>query len=239
MIEVYTWEPNANSGKPLLGLLEKGLAFENRVLNSRKWEHHDPEFQRLSPEGMVPILLHDGRVVRESTVINEYLDDVFPDPPLRPADPWLRAEMRVWTKYVDEYFCPALTVLGAHNATAFASKVDPAEKARRLATMPNREVRRKWERVFERGYNDEELAETRARLANVVDKLEAHLAQGGPWLLGDAFSLADIKWYSMVPGLPRMVPELCNREASPAILAWLERMAERPAVQQLKSFRPA
>jgi len=51
--------------------------------------------------------------------------------------------------------------------------------------------------------------------------------------------VADIKWYSMVPGLPRMLPEVCNGEATPGTVAWLERMGERPAVRQLESFRPA
>ena len=238
MLALYHFGPVANSLTPLLCLLEKGLPFENRYLNSRKWEHHDPEFQKLSPDGMVPLLLHDSKVVRESTVINEYLEDAFPDPPLRPADHWLRAEMRVWTKYVDEYFCPALTVLGAHNATAFASKADKAEAARRLEAMPNREVRRKWERVFQSGYSGEELAEARGKLARVAEKIEAHLADGRNWLLGGDYSLADIKWYSMVPGLPRMTPELCNAEATPAITAWLDRMRERPAVQALEDYRP-
>lgn len=238
MLSLYHFGPVANSLTPLLCLLEKGLPFENRMLNSRLWEHHDPEFRRFSPEGMVPVLVHDGRAVCESTVINEYLDEVFPEPPLRPADPWLRGEMRVWTKYVDEYFCPALTVLGAHQAAAFASKADPEEKARRLAAMPNAEVRRKWERVFESGYGDEELADARGRLARVAERMEAHLAHGGPWLLGEAYSLADIKWYSMVPGLPRLTPELCNAEATPRIAAWLARMAERPAVMALAGYRP-
>ena len=54
----------------------------------------------------------------------------------------LRAEMRVWTKYVDAYFCPALTVLGAHRAAAFAAKIDKAEMECRIAAMPSAEVRR-------------------------------------------------------------------------------------------------
>jgi glutathione S-transferase len=72
--------------------------------------------------------------------------------------------------------------------------------------MPNAEVPRKWERVFARGYGDAELAKARGKRARVVEKLEAHLVRGGPWLLGEDYSLADIKWYSMVPGLPRLVP---------------------------------
>ena len=187
----------------------------------------------------MPALVHDGLVLTESTPMMEHIDGAFAGPPLRPADLWLRAEMRVWTKYVDEHFCPALTVLGAHNATAFASKIDKPEAARRLEAMPNAEVRRKWERVFESGYSDEELADARGRLARVAAKLERHLAQGGPWLLGTGYSLADIKWYSMVPGMPRLVPEICNPEATPAIACWLEQMAASPPVAALEQYRPA
>ena len=70
-----------------------------------------------------------------------------------------------------------------------------------------------------------------------IIKLEAHLAEGGPWLLGETYSLADIKWYSMVPGLPRMTPEICNPETTPHVAAWLARMAERPAVTALEAYR--
>jgi glutathione S-transferase len=235
-LALYHFGPVANSLTPLLCLLEKRLAFDNRVLDSRKWEHHDPGFRTINPEGMVPVLLHAGRVVRESTVINEYLEDVFPDPPLRPADLWLRAEMRVLSKYVDEYFCPALTVIGAHGATPFASKIGKAEMAARLANMPNEEVRRKWATVSETGYPDDELADARRRLGNCVAKIDALLIDGGPWLLGDAYSLADIKWYSMAPALPRLMPQRCNAQATPAIAAWLDRMAARPAVQALPGY---
>jgi glutathione S-transferase len=155
------------------------------------------------------------------------------------VDPWLRAEMRVLTKYVDEYFCPALTVIGAHGATPFASKIDKAEMAARLAMMPNEEVRRKWATVSETGYSDAELADARRRLGNCIGKLAALLGNDGPWLLGEAYSLADIKWYSMAPALPRVLPEACNPQATPAITGWLERMAARPAVSALAHYAPA
>lgn len=238
MLALYHFGPVANSLTPLLCLLEKGLEFENRVLDSRKWEHHDPEFRAINPEGIVPVLVHDGRVVRESSVINEYLEDAFPAAALRPSDLWLRAEMRVLTKFVDEYFCPALTTVGAHGATPFASKIDKAEMAARLANMPNEEVRRKWATVSETGYSDEDLADAHRRLGNCIARLESTLDGGGPWLLGDGYSLADIKWYSMAPALPRVMPEACNAEATPAIAAWLERMAARSAVLELPQYAP-
>lgn len=237
MLALYHFGPIANSLTPLLCLLEKGLEFENRILDSRKWEHHDPAFQVLSPDGMVPILLHNGRVVRESTVINEYLDTVFPEPRLRPSDPWLCAEMRVLTKYVDEYFCPALTVIGAHGATPYASSIDKEEMKAILARMPNEEVRQKWETVSKTGYSDEQLADARRRLANCLTRAEHQLRHGRDWLLGEEYTLADIKWYSMAPALPRLFPEACNEDAAPATVAWLGRMAQRSAVRALAEYR--
>lgn len=237
MLALYHFGPVANSLTPLLCLLEKGLEFENRFLDSRKWEHHDPAFQVLNPDGMVPILLHDGRVVRESTVINEYLDTVFPEPALRPADPWLCAEMRVLTKYVDEYFCPALTVIGAHSATPYASSIDKEEMKALLARMPNDEVRQKWQTISQTGYSEGQLADARRRLGNCVARAERQLSHGRDWLLGDEYTLADIKWYSMAPALPRVLPEACNRNVSPATMAWLDRMAQRSSVLALADYR--
>ena len=239
MLALYHFGPVANSLTPLLCLLEKGAVFENRILDSRKWEHHDPEFRAINPDGTVPVLLHDGRALRESTVINEYLDDILPDPPLRPSDPWERAEMRVLTKYVDEYFCPALTVLGAHGATAFASKIDKGVMARRLANTPNEEVRLKWATISDAGFSDAELADARRRLGNCIARLEAQLRDGRPWLMDRSYTLADIKWYSMAPSLPRVMPEACNAETAPATTAWLARMAERPAVAALAAYAPS
>jgi glutathione S-transferase len=217
MLALYHFGPVANSLTPLLCLIEKGLPFDDRFLSSRRWDHHSPEFQAINPEGMVPVLVHDDRTVTESTVINEYLEDAFSEVPLRPADPVVRAQMRVWTKYVDEYFCPALTVLGAHNATGFASRIDKDEMKQILARMPNPEVRRKWEAVSHTGFSEDQLGEAREKVGRVISRVEAQLAKNGDWIVGAAYSLADIKLYSMTPGVERILPAICNETVSPHI----------------------
>jgi len=105
--------------------------------------------------------------------------------------------------------------------------------------MPNAEVRRKWDTVARGGFADAERAEATTKLARVTDRMEAQPADGREWLLGEACSRGDIKWYSMVPGLLRLVPEVCNPELSPRILGWLERVAARPAVEALEQYRAA
>ena len=102
MLELYHAEPVANSMKPLLCLKEKGLAFVSHYVDLLKFEQHRPEYVAINPNGQVPTLVHNGAIINESTVINEYLDEVFPEVPLRPSNPVDRARMRIWSKFIDE-----------------------------------------------------------------------------------------------------------------------------------------
>ena len=96
MLELYHAGLTTCSKKSRLCLKEKGLPYKSHYIRLEKFEHHTPEYRKLNPNGVVPTLVHDGRVVIESGVINEYLDEVFPEMPLRPADPLTRARMRVY-----------------------------------------------------------------------------------------------------------------------------------------------
>ncbi len=237
MLELYHFEPAANSMKPLLCLSEKGVEFTSRQLNleGRRWEQYSDWFLKINPDGQVPVLVHDGRVVTESTVINEYIEDVFPENPLRPADPYWRAQMRIWTKFVDEYFCPALTVIGANFATPFAQKIDKAEMEAILARIPLDGPRKKWATVSSTGYSEEDVADARRKLGVTVDRIETSLGEH-EWLAAPTFSLADVNAYSMVSGTQRVIPDKLNETAAPRTIDWLRRMEERPGVKKALSY---
>src|SRR3569833_2020695 len=79
MLKLYHAEPLANSLKSLIPVKEKGLEFESIYVDLHKFEQHEPWFVAINPEGQVPVLVHDGAVITHSTVINEYLEDAFPD----------------------------------------------------------------------------------------------------------------------------------------------------------------
>ena len=91
-----------------LALAEKGLAWEGRVVRLRHFEHLAPGFIALSPDAFVPVLEHAGFIVREASVINVYLDAVFPAPPLLPADARGRAEVGMWLAFTDQVTSPAI-----------------------------------------------------------------------------------------------------------------------------------
>jgi len=229
MLELYHAEPVANSMKVLLCLKEKGLEFVSHYVNLLTFEQHSPEFVKLNPNGQVPVLVHDGAIITESTVINEYLDDVFPEVPLRPADPVARARMRIWSKFVDEYFCPALSMIGWHMMVRkIAQQLDKDRLAEVLAAIPLKEQRDKWATVAGESFSEEQLADSRRRIGVSVERMQKIL-EGARWTAGPTYSLADVNSYSMVAGVPRYFPEFM--EKAPRVAQWLEEMNARPAVQ--------
>lgn len=232
MLELYHAEPVANSMKVLICLKEKKLDFVSHYVNLLAFEQHAPEFVAINPSGQVPVLIHDGNVITESTVINEYLDDVFPAIALRPADPVCRARMRIWSKFVDEYFCPALSMIGWHlMVRKVAQSLDREQLDAVLAKIPLQEQRDKWATVAGESFSAEQLAESRRKLRVSIEKAEAILGASS-WLAGPEYSLADLNSFSMIDGVERLDPEILNRDDAPHAWEWLQQMRARPAVQQ-------
>lgn len=230
MLELYHGGPGANSLKALLPLLEKGLDFRSHLMNLLAFEQHEPWFVKINPNGQVPVLVHDGRVLTESTVINEYVDECFPQIPLRPADPYGRARMRIWTKFVDEYFCPALSFLGWHAMICTAvSNLTPEEFEAKVARIPLKEQRDKWRESAARVWTAEQLEDWRRKVRVSIQRMEAGLQ--GPWMLGQQFTLADVSLFSMLIGMPDRFADIVNPKDSPRVIEWYARMTERPGVK--------
>jgi glutathione S-transferase len=97
-IEIYSAALCPFAHKSRLTLLEKGVPFELIEIDL----HNKPtNFSEISPYGKVPVLKHGNHRVWESAIVNEYLDEVFPDPPLLPQDPIQRAQARIWINFAD------------------------------------------------------------------------------------------------------------------------------------------
>jgi glutathione S-transferase len=107
MIKLYTFPPSTNSRKVRIALIEKGLEFERINVDLSKREQKNPEYLKLHPFGQIPTLDDEGFVVYDSTVINEYLDDEYPYPPLMPKDSEGRARARLMEDFRDSHFNPA------------------------------------------------------------------------------------------------------------------------------------
>jgi len=91
---LYTYWRSSSSYRVRFALAVKKLAYQSVPVNLREGEQRREEHRERSPTGYVPCLFIDGRPVVESVAIVELLDELFPDPPLYPRDPWARARVR-------------------------------------------------------------------------------------------------------------------------------------------------
>jgi len=106
MIKLYTFPPSTNSRKVRIALLEKGLEFERINVDLSKREQKNPEYLKIHPFGQIPTLDDEGFIVYDSTIINEYLEDEYPYPPLMPKDSEGRARVRLLEDLRDSHFNP-------------------------------------------------------------------------------------------------------------------------------------
>ncbi len=233
MLTLYCFGPGANSLKPLLALYEKGIPFTQRFMNPAIFEHHEPWFTKINPNGQVPALDHDGKVITESTVICEYLEDVFADTPaLRPADPFVRAQMRIWTKWVDEYFCWCVSTIGWQRMVGrMAAQYSEEDFEKYVARIPIYEQQVKWRRA-RHGFPQDLIDEEMRKIAFSVQKLEKRLGES-PWLAGPDYTLADICNFAIANGMQHGFSELVNEKDTPRILDWLARINDRPACKEM------
>ena len=106
MIKLYTFPPSTNSRKVRIALLEKGLEFERVNVDLTKREQKNPEYLKINPFGQIPALDDEGFIIYDSTVINEYLEDEYPYPPLMPKDSEGRVRARLLEDLRDSHFNP-------------------------------------------------------------------------------------------------------------------------------------
>jgi glutathione S-transferase/GST-like protein len=229
MLTLYHWEPNANSGKPIMAAFEKGVPFQSRYVDMLSFEQHDPDYLRINPNGTIPGMVHDGTLVSESTVMMEYIDEAFDGPPLRPGDPFERWRMRWWCRFLDQYVGPSISMFGwkLFVRPAVAQR-DPDELKARIERIPLKERRVAWSKAIYGLFSDAEMAESLRRIQFGVGHLEAVLGER-PWIAGRSFSIADIAGFNMIAGLPMLMPDAVNDQKTPHLMEWLRKLYERPA----------
>lgn len=196
MIELYHNDMSSCAQKVRFVLHEKGLDWKSIELDLRAGEQLKPEFLKINPRGLVPVLVHDGAVIPESTIICEYLDEAFPEPPLLPKTPLARAQTRLWTQPIDEFL--HMDTVALSFAIAFGEQLrsaqDTAEKLEvHLKSIPDLEIREIQRQVVPHGVHCDRFALAITRYANQFALMDEVLGTQ-PWLAGERLSLADIEY---------------------------------------------
>jgi glutathione S-transferase len=234
MLELYHHGSSVCAAKVRMVFAEKKIEWAGHYLDLLRGEQFNPEFLRINPKAMVPVLVHDGKIIIESTVICEYVEEVFPDRPVYPEDPHARAQVRIWTKAVDEDLhpaCSAITYTASHRHQVLqhVKGFDDFLKTPSTESVETRRLKWQW---IERGFAAPGLPEKIALYDRYLRKMEKTL-EAGPWLVGDRFSMADIALTPYVNRLAMLGMDGMWRGRLPKLEKWFERIQARP------SFKPA
>ena len=237
-IELWHATHSTCSQKVRLCLAEKGLAWQSHFVDLRRFQHLEPAFLALNPAAVVPVLRDEGKVICESMVINEYLDDAYPEPRLRPRSPLERARMREWTLYIAEEPTWAVKVPSFQKniRPELAGRYTDAEIGAIAAKMPNRDTAARWIKAVREGFSAAEIQASLDRLAGTLDRMELALANG-PWLAGAEHSLADIDMAPFVHRIAALDAKLLAPRAR--VTDWYARMRARPAFSTAMNWRPS
>jgi glutathione S-transferase len=235
MLTLYHGVTSTCSKRVRMTLAEKGLEWESVHLDLSKRDNLDPEYIKINPNGVVPTIVHDGKVLYESNFIIEYLDDVFPEPALRPADPYERARMRILMDRIEHVLHRNINTVSWIRQERYKrfDGMTPEQLQTVLDDQATEEKRAILKKRLEDGVSEGDMAFAEARVADVLDELDAVL-QGRPWLCGENLSLADI---SIAPFMERFeankMPALTDWVKRPRLGDWWER------TKQLESFKAA
>jgi len=228
VITLYCFPQSTCSQKVRLALWEKGIPFEERHVDHKNREHLSDWYLKLNPNGVVPTLTDGDDVIIDSSVILEYLEDMYPDHEMSPSDPVKRAHMRKWMRYFEEVPTPAIRVpsFNKHLAKRYESMNDEAYQQ-----MADKHPVRKhfYKRMNKVGFSAEETEESLDRLDSAAQRVaEALEGHGKDWIMGDMLTIVDPAY---MPTADRMIDlglgdMIFDR---PALKAWYERYAARPA----------
>lgn len=226
-LTLYNFPQSTCSQKVRLVLWEKGLAFTDRIVDHKTREHLTDWYLKLNPNGVVPTLVHDDAVIADSSVIMEYLDEVFPQVPMSMPDPVGRAHLRKWLRYFEEVPTPAIRVPSfSQYLVKRYQNLSDSDYSRMAENHPIR--KHFYQRLAKKGFDERETRESLDRLQQTVDRVEKALAADGrPWLMGERFTIADC---CLVPTIDRMADlGLGSMWAErPNVTAWYARVQARP-----------
>lgn len=234
MFVLYDNAASVAAQKVRLTLAEKALDWQPVPIDLRNGEVMRPEYLVLNPRGVVPTLVHDEQVITESSVIIEYLEDLVPQPALRPEGALARARMRGWMRRMDDDIHRATGNISMAIYIRHAHLRKPqAERDAYFSAMPDADRAARQQAAIALGLDAPAFAPSLRAFSALVDDIDEAVATQA-WLCGDRFSLADIAVAPYILRLDMLAMEpLWARGRRPAMERWWQRMQARPRWPQV------
>jgi glutathione S-transferase len=237
MIELYHFWSSVCSVRCRMALEEKGVAWTSRYIDLFRFDQLKPEYLAINPDGLVPTLVHNGAPVRESTIINEYIDAAFAGPSLVPGDPLKQARMREFVrKCEDDFDAIVKLTMVKYILPKLRNRWGEEELLKQAARRPTRYYQDVHSRAVRGEITMAELAEARSTIEQLLDRLERTL-EPGPRIVGAEFTLADI---AVAPYMFRLSAlgsdQFWSKDRRPRVNEWYQRLSARPSFQAAVSW---
>jgi len=229
-LELYHHGSSACAAKVRFALAEKHLPWVGRYVDILAGEQFKPEYLAINPKAVVPVLVHDGEIITESTVICEYAEDAFPKYPIYPSSALGRARVRLWTKAVDEELhpaCSAITYVVSHRHAILRRGVGGFEEFLSNGSAEGAAARSlKW-RYIQEGLAAPGAADKIRLYDTYLHKMESAL-KDSTWLATAEFSMADIAMAAYVNRLAALAMQGMWRGGRlPRVENWFSRIQSR------------
>lgn len=210
-------------------LEEKGIPWESHHLNILVKEHITPEYFGINPNGLVPTLVYDGVVIIESDDIIDYIDDAFPNPPLKPEGAHDREQMYYWLRKAVQIHVKAVKTYIYYKRVGknMAHDAEEDEKYRSLQTNP--ELLNFHRKSTTTGFTDEDVSKAEGILDDCFRTLDSQLSKNA-WIAGEDFSLADVAWIPLHFTLDKLAGFSFEPYAN--LGDWADRIGQRDSFQK-------
>ncbi|MCZ6770622.1 MAG: glutathione S-transferase family protein [Proteobacteria bacterium] len=231
MLTLYHYWDSFCSFKVRLCLEEKGLDWDGHNVNLMTFENLAPDYLKVNANGLVPTLIHNGHTLVESSIINEYLDGVFSDVALRPANELELARMRYWVVEEEQQLFKAVRPASLNIIMKkIFQRLSEDELDALLAQHPKQHLVGRLKKMFTEPVDTAAIDKSRKMLRSTFEKMDAELS-GQTWLSGETYSLADI---AAAPVVDRVeILELSDVwDGLDALRNWIDRLTSRPAYRR-------
>ncbi|MBW4687839.1 MAG: glutathione S-transferase family protein [Komarekiella atlantica HA4396-MV6] len=240
MLELYYFPGSLCSQKVKLVLAEKNLKWSDRLINLLTFENLQPSYIYLNPKGVVPTLVHDGKIICDSATIIRYLDEQFPNPSLIPNELVLQKSMDAWVD-LQNHFPMREVMYGNYkgiDGIVLQRSVQIKEKLIPQLMQANPELKERYAAKLEdvKQWNQtirdsKKIADINARIEPLLEQLEQQLSQT-KWLCGETYSLADVVWTAVLNRLNELnFGYLWKDNSKSAIARYFQCLKERPSFQ--------
>ena len=237
MLELYYLKEadSVCSNRAVVTLMEKGIEdWTPRYIKLLEEDHFDEDYLEINPKAVVPTLVHDGNPIRESSIICDYIDELKPEPALKPADLLQRTYMREWIKDSDEVGFPGVAALNF--VTRFRSVIDVKKLESRWKKQPDLEKTLRQQSVIRDGMDSEWVLRGLVGWDRIFGKMETALSDGRPWIMGEQFTLAETCYAPLIKVLDMIKWLDVWFEDRPNVARWWAALGSRPSVLGLDEY---